>query len=344
MKHGSVNNEIGIIDLSGYMFSGKAAVSDLIREFDSVMTPDIHEEFDLIRIPGGIADLMRAFESGSLISIDHAIRAYIMLIEKMAKPVRGWHRLCRYNHDMEKKLPGLMRLTDEMIGSITDDTWTMPWPYETTGLSCFMVTRKKIMARIFGVHSWPTVAFRLGNRDRFYPAIRKYLSDILLRSVTPSTRFVVTHNAFEPYRPSSFFVLFDRVKSIVVDRDVRDIYMTASTYSHGFNDMPGIYGKISGAHDHEIFVRRQKAMRRLGRDPHHDVLYLYFEDLVEDYQTTVCKILNFIGLEESNHVRPRESFNPDVSRKNLRLWRHANADQMRAIEYIEKELPTLCRL
>lgn len=326
------------------MFSGKAAVSDLIREFDGVFIPDIHEEFDLIRIPGGIADLMRAFESGSLIAIDHAIRTYLALVRKLANPVRGWHKLCRYNYNMEKKFPGIMRLTEEMIESITDDTWTMPWPYETNDISCLMVFRKKVAAKILGVHSWPEVSFKLGNMDSFYPAIRKYLSGILFRDVLPSTRFVVTHNAFEPYRPSRFFVLFDRAKAIVVDRDVRDIYMTASTYSHGFNDMPRIYGTISGVHDHEIFVHRQKALRRLGHDTHDNVLYLYFENLVEDYHATVRKILYFIGLEESDHVRPMESFNPDVSRKNMRLWRHANSDQMKAIKHIEKELPELCRL
>jgi hypothetical protein len=72
---------IGLLDLNGYMFSGKAAISDLIREFDGISVPNYREEFDLIRIPGGLADLMRAFDSGSLIAVDHALRAYLRLVE-----------------------------------------------------------------------------------------------------------------------------------------------------------------------------------------------------------------------------------------------------------------------
>ena len=47
-------------DLSGYMFSVKSSVIDLIREFKGYYVPNYRYEFPLIRIQNGIMDLEKA--------------------------------------------------------------------------------------------------------------------------------------------------------------------------------------------------------------------------------------------------------------------------------------------
>lgn len=332
-----------LLDLSGFMFSGKAAVSDLISEFEGVSVPNYREEFDLIRIPGGLADLMRAFESGSLVAIDHALRTYMRLVDSIAVPASGWRKLFSFGGNYEERFPGFRRLAYDFIDSTIDDRWDIRWPYETRFLSPLQIFRLKVSARLHREQSWPVVNFHLGNRYLFYPAVRSYLARLLCGDGNNSAQWHVTHNALEPHRPSQFFPLFERIKVIVVDRDVRDIYMTANTYSEGFNDRVDMYRRIAGAHDTQTFIRRQRAMRRLGREEHPDILYINFEDLIEDYDNSVERILQFIGLQKTAHLRPQSHFNPEHSQKNMRLWKNADEKQLKAIRTLEKELPELCR-
>ena len=46
-----------VVDLSGFSFSGKSALSDLLKEVDGIFVPPNDVEFDLIRISGGIISL-----------------------------------------------------------------------------------------------------------------------------------------------------------------------------------------------------------------------------------------------------------------------------------------------
>lgn len=77
------------LDLSGYMFSGKAVAIDLIREFKGYDVPYYREEFPLIRIQDGIMDLEKALiDDWSPIRSDAAIKRFIKLITKLSNKKR----------------------------------------------------------------------------------------------------------------------------------------------------------------------------------------------------------------------------------------------------------------
>jgi hypothetical protein len=333
----------GVLDLSGFMFSGKAAVSDLISEFEGVNSPNYREEFDLIRMPFGLGDVMRAFESGSLISIDHAVRAYKRLADGIAVPAKGWRKLISYGGSYEKRYPGFGSLTREFIDSLTDANWDIRWPYDMQSIPPLDVFKLKLSAKIKGEMGWPKVKFHIGSLDSFYSAAQNYLEKLLIDEDGEGILWQVTHNALEPHRPIQYFPLFKRVKVIVVERDVRDIYMTANTYSDGFNDMVEMYRRISGAHDINIFVRRQRAMRYFPKTNHSDVIYINFEDLIENYEESVDRILQFVELPKSAHAKRKVNFTPEHSEKNMRLWLKADREHLKAIRILERELPHLCR-
>ena len=52
-----MNLETSVLDISGYSFSGKSAVYDLITSYETASTHGVEFEFDLIRAKGGISDL-----------------------------------------------------------------------------------------------------------------------------------------------------------------------------------------------------------------------------------------------------------------------------------------------
>jgi hypothetical protein len=74
-----VAHKFKILDLSGYLFSGKAAVHDLISEFEGFYSPGNRAEFDLLRVKDGVADLENAIHNWSPIRSDEAHGVFLKL-------------------------------------------------------------------------------------------------------------------------------------------------------------------------------------------------------------------------------------------------------------------------
>ena len=335
-------SSFGILDINGFMFSGKTAVSDLIREFEGIGFSHYQDEFDLIRMPNGLGDLMRAFQTGSLISIDHAIRSYRKLTSNIALPPKGLKRLVKYGGNYETRYPGFLASTEIFLQAISGPSWKIKWPYNADSLSPLSILSSKIFSKINGGENWPTINFHLGEINSFFPAVKIYLNDILRRDSGPEISWQLTHNALEPYNPSQYYPLFESVKAIVVNRDVRDIYMTANSYSQEFNDQVSMYKRISGAHDINIFIQKQKAMHYPNAQSTLNTLSINFEDLVENYETSISLLIKFLDLSKSSHTKPFLFFNPENSKKNIGLWKNATKAQISDIKKLEAALPHLC--
>jgi len=331
------------IDLSGYMFSGKAAASDLIREFEGFYLPNYRSEFDLIRVPGGLADLKRSFEEWSVVGVDDAVRRFELVVKKMASSPKGIDRFFKSGFGYEKKYPGISGYTEEFLATITDASWNIGWPYSLLALNPMEIFLLKVKAVLTNGSPWPEVEYRLCSGDNFLEAARCYVENVLTSGVSDSDHTVILHNALEPFDPKRGFVFFNDIKSIVIDRDVRDIYMTGITYSDGFNDDVNLYSKILGSFDIDIFIRRQELLR-LNTDykESENILRLRFEDLVCDYEMTLGMFFDFMDIDPSSHTKKFEYFDPMKSVSNVGLWKNASKEVAKNIEKIERALPQLC--
>lgn len=69
-------------------------------------------------------------------------------------------------------------------------------------------------------------------------------------------------------------------------------------------------------------------------------LVLRFEELVLNYDESLSKILNFLNIDKSHHIAPKAQFRPEVSIKNIGLYK--NAENKKAIEYIYTHLKDYC--
>lgn len=331
------------VDLSGYMFSGKSAVSDLLREFEGVHSKGYQADFDLIRFPGGLRDLKLAFEDWSVVGVDAAVRKFEKNISQMASDSNGFRRLYTASFGYSEVYPGINKFTSEFIQSITDISWDICWPYALLELSPFQVFCMKLRAKLTKTFGWPTIKYRLCSGDNFEAEARRYLENLLSTEIDDNTKFIVTNNALEPFSPTSGFCFFNDIRSIVIDRDVRDIYMTGATYSEGFNDQVDMYSRISGAFDVDVFIKRQKILReKTDYAPHPQVLRVQFEDLILEYEKTKKIIMAFLDLPSESHTKEKEYFNPKLSMKNIGLWKSATGSHAENIRRIENELSSLC--
>jgi hypothetical protein len=322
-----------ILDLSGFMFSGKAAVHDLISEIDGIWTPGNRFEFDLLRVKDGVADLENAISSWSPIRSDAAVRRFLGVVRKMAARNTGLNRLFVPGFDYGKRYPNLIEATNKMVRDITKAEWPMFWPYHLLEMSpieiaCFKLIRK------FKTSSNNTI-YRLISGDQFIERLREYLEEILTYQIdNKKYHTIVTNNAFEPFNPLRFINYFHDARCIVVDRDPRDIYATANLYSSGFNDQLQIYNRIAGAFDVNTFIDRISVYRsNISRVASDRILFINFEDLIYNYEIVVNRIYNFLDISPEKHSKKFSKFDPEKSKKNIGLWRTLpDQDSIKLIE------------
>jgi len=325
-----------ILDLSGYMFSGKAALHDFISEINGFWTPGNRHEFDLLRVKDGIADLENAVTSWSPIRSDAATRRFLKVVKKMGASNSGIGRLKNAGFDYSSRYPQLITLSEKLIEDSTLAKWKMYWPYHLLDMSPLEVFIFKIKRKFFQIHD--NLTYRLISGVRFQDCLKDYLNELLSTGVDESLyHTILTNNAFEPFDPERFVKYFHDAKCIVVNRDPRDIFATANQYSKGFNDQLSVYRNIAGAFDVHLFINRIKLYReQVISSASPRVLRINFEDMVLRYEETAAKIYSFLCIDPKDHVNRFKYFNPEKSSENVGIWRRFS--DKKSIRLIESEL------
>lgn len=122
------------------------------------------------------------------------------------------------------------------------------------------------------------------------------------------------------------------IKQIVVFRDPRDQFMTNFLWSEQLRyDSIDRYFK-----NMDMFLERIKKYKQY----HPDRLNLNFEFLINDYENSIDKICNFLDIDKSHHVNKFRHFRPEVSRKNIGIYK--NFHDQSIMEEIYKNFKEYC--
>ncbi len=317
-----------IVDLSGFMFSGKSAVTDILREFNDVYVPNYLVEFDLLRLPGGLIDLKNAVMDWSPVRTYGAVCRFSKLVDSIAFYPRFPLNLFKSGYGYAERYPNIIHLKDQFIDSILACRWETPWPYADLDDGPIDTFIRKSLGK-FSVNRQRQ--YFLVDKFKFEESAQKFIQKLLTEEVdTKLLRLLVTHNALEPFSPGkNLNLLGPNALSIVVDRDPRDIYATAISSSAGFNTNVKLNRMISGAHNVETFIDRYLTYRKNIEDNDTRVLRLRFEEVVLNYEKTLHKIYEFTGINVSQHLNKRKYFNPEKSSKNIGLWKDKSLDRYR---------------
>lgn len=313
------------LDLSGYMFSGKSAVTNLFQEIRGFFVPPVIEEFDLIRIQGGIADLEDALiRRWSPIRSDAAIKRFVKISRAMGRSPTGIARLYKYGFGYNEKYPNFDEEVSSLVKKLTKQKTNQEWPYPLVNdRSPYSVFIEKLERRI--LHNfvlWPKVEYYHASGEDFYNHVQEFIHNILSSRAGSDDHTIVLNNALEPYCPQNYFKYFKSVKSIVVERDPRDVYITARNFQDSNNEYRDAFTASSCAHDVDAFIERIRIQKlKVCYDSHPDVLRVSFEDLVLDYEATRKSIFKFLGIDEVDHIRKFQHFDPKRSLSNCRMWR-----------------------
>lgn len=324
-----------IITCASYFSTGSSAVTDFVTEFDTVKSLGEYE-LRFLQDPDGIADLeYNLVENHNRHNSGHALKRFKRLVDFHA----GNRLVKRY----EPYFNGQWKsLSYQYIDSLVDFSYKGWWQYDLldrgTGYYYRKLLINKLYKMTFGRHT-EHVLNVLPNeitycshptREEFTEKTKAYLSALMQAANPENAPMLMVDQLLPPSEIGRYLPYFDDIRVVVVERDPRDVY-TQQKFSERSaivpTDTPEIFCK---------WYRYTRAHRKTEVYDPERVLLIQFEDLIYRYGETTRTLCEFLGLEEDNHTRKRENFDPAVSIKNTRQWERYDigAD----IAYIEKEL------
>ena len=313
-----------IVGICGYGYTGSGAVLDLMKETDGCRV--IETEFMLPYFPDGLEDLeYHLMEQPSrFFSSDIALLRFRELTRKMAKQPGN---VCNRASHGE-----FGRLSEEYIRAVTQITWKGYWVVEPyIAESDAARIRRKVLRHIIPRDSalrekaCRDLYFSI-RPDAFYEKTEAYLKAIVGEKGTGEA--VVINQPYPANAPERSMRLFGKgAKAIIVDRDPRDVYLLCRDH------VKPRWIPTGSVEDFIAYYRQLHAPK--AENP--DILYLRFEDFIFDYERSRERVFSFLGIDPERHTRKRQFFNPDVSRRNILLFRKEGAREA-DIRRIETEL------
>ncbi len=310
-------NKIRYVAVSGYGWSGSGAVVDLLKELEGF--GDIGREFWLVKHPDGVLTLDHALtEDWSLLASDNAIRNFLWLVRKLARPFPwGLSYKRRIHRD-------ICSLADEYVDNLTSLTFT--------GSTYAHHTRSRCTAMsVVGEHikkqcGWPGVGRKMWlaqpGREAFRHATQAFMNSIFV-PVAERNQLdaVILDQAIPPGAIVRAAEYFNDIKFIIVDRDPRDIYVELYNGNHLIG--PALRQCADSA---ERYIEWHKRLRVFDdyESPSaitkNRVHYVRFEDLVHSEAATRARLFAFLG-GDVKHAHARRYFDPSYSCRNIGLWK-----------------------
>lgn len=303
---------VDIINVSGYGWTGSSALVDFLQGVENL--EHFGTEFRLIKDPGGIIELEDALvNSWTSMKSGVAIRRFLNLAEKLGRsdiPLgptygMGYNKYCNgkfYKH------------TQSYIESIADveykgsnihmDLFTNPWEKYP----------KWIFHKLLGEDLEYNLYFS-SHQTEFLSETQKYIKNIIDSSISNSnTQGVILDQAIPPTQVSRSLSYFKDAKVILVDRDPRDIYIDCldarSVPTDSIDDFITYY------------QARRHMSEDLKRNP--NVLRIYFEDLVMEFERTKEELLDFLPFGEIGLDMSKSEFHPKDSIQNVGMYKKYN--------------------
>ena len=308
-----------IVSVSGEGHSGSGAAVDLLREFDNcavnggidengvgpmgkAMAKDCAKvEFDVFRHHHGILG-MEPYAAKGLLNSGN-ISSFLHLNERFYAKSGGI-----YNDEY-------MRLVWEFIDSLADKSviryWDISYQSFSDDIGDFIPTNVIAPYMVYPQETGYAFQVRKNIDLNVYRQKAKTFLDKVFKTIE-SKEFLVLDQFVSPaVSDEKVNAYIPGLKRIHVYRDPRDAFATAILL-----DVPWL------PHEAEEYVRiYQNTRKRFPIGANEDVLYMRFEDLVLNYRESVGKIMDFLGLKEENHVHKRGFFDPEISGKNVGLYK-----------------------
>lgn len=317
-----------IVAVTGYHGTGSSAVLDLLVEYEGCSECGLRSyEHVPLYFPNGLFDLEHKLLLGNdPHRSDEAIKSFRGAMYELNRQKFGW--MGTYQQYFGNAFKDNV---DEFIANITQFKCNGLWYnyYKRGNLTPVKLLKDCIKTLIPGREIYgdfgreppqllkQELEISFVTEQEFFSHAKRFVRnycDMVNRDNVPTLlidHLLFPHNA---YKVEKYFD--DDFRLIVVDRDVRDLFVLCKYVWAGMGfDSP--YPTEA-----EAFLQHRINMKRAERrtdDPR--VLYINFEDLIYRYDETVAQIEKFVGLTPEQHLHPRTRFIPENSINNTQNFR-----------------------
>ena len=317
------SKKLNFIDVSGVGNSGKTAVTQFLSEIKNIWVPHYSFEFDFLRVPGGLIDFKHSIVNDwSPIRSHSAYNTFRKLIYKMGEDPKLFdivgHLRSGSTHYDRYFNGRFIDISEQFLSNFIEGSYLAEWPYDRLSDGHYKNISTKILNKM-GFRQQLRKKVLLVSGENFDGLATEYLNELYGEIIPDDCHSVVFNNGFEPFNPKPFLDTFHQSKQVVVLRDPRDIYVTGMNKlnprqqdnSLSAYDNDGLNKSFLASDSIELFVKRVRVhMENLPNYTDPRILYVYFEDMVNDYENSVKKILSFLDIDPKDHIRPKQYFNP----------------------------------
>ncbi len=305
-----------IVGVCGFGSTGSGAVMDFLREFEEV-SAGRNMELSFLYDPDGILEMENRLVKNPIrfYSGDAAIKRFrdIVYSYDLTQYVKRYMSLEKFRQYSEEYISDL--IVTECEGSLWHfdrrraDTLQYILKYRIGGkyLRIFDKLHIEQPEKFFNHKMYIPV-----HDERFYTATRKYITNLLNEMCDFSKEIVAIDQPFPSNNPECCFKFFDHpCKAIIVNRDPRDLYLLSKVTSVGWEMR---FTPTKHVKDFISYYRDQMSLLKYNTK---NVLYIQFEDLIYEYDSTIKKIMEFLNI--CKHVSPKKHFDPSISIANTQL-------------------------
>ena len=312
------------IAVTGYYGTGSSAVLDFLEEYSNVSLAPIEKESAdyehvLFYYAGGLFDLCNQLMHGNTVmGSDAAINRFIDSMNRLNDYNYKWYgsyktmfgdKFLEITNDFVKRIS--VSFAGRNCNHCTGMKLSLPRTIrKTLGLVAHFRLKDP---RVYDyVYDQKKVYLALPYKDELLFAARNYSKAYMdLFQVKAGSDYRVFDHLIWPQQVEEYADFLDsNLKIIVVQRDVRDIYIKNKYLSNKpyfpteFEDFVDVYSRI---------VKKKIV--------HPSVIVLQFEDLIYNYEQLENRMEELIGLKSSFHYSKKSIFNPDSSIENTQIFR-----------------------
>ena len=339
-----------IVNITGVGNSGKGAAVDLLRGYSEIWAPKSNFEFDFFRVNGGMIDFLEVLKNDkSQMRIDLAFKKVRKNTLKMGlnpSILNIYGNLISTSQRYDKTFNNnFLKLTYEFLDELILYKTKAFWPYDRLETSIVENFLSKISLRLgFENFSFSDVYYL--NKEDLLRKFEDYLNKLISNLDKKKYFFYLLNNFFEPCHIKRFENWISDLKSIVVVRDPRDIFLSGLSGQQIKNvksnilpsENDGIEKSFLGTNNIDFFIERFKSnISSINPNDSENHIVIKFEDLIFNLDKTKEKILDFLDDDLGNFIETSNQFDPKKSQNNTFLWEKENS-YSNEIKVIESKL------
>lgn len=327
---------VRFIATTGYYGSGSSAVTDLIREYSNVEQPN-STDFEISFFFGyhGIENLRywiidgKRLQSAAVYDFLRTAKRVASLGHKMnyekyfqghfMEATRRYVRQISGTKCGERYYVDLMRMSDAQLllyrivnklHSISDVIYSKTHSDVRQSSTRLFSTKESLY--LYDI-----------TEEEFINGTKKYLN-YLFGNICRNKKVIMVDGLISTHDIDDISMYFDDLRTVIVRRDPRDIYLSVK-YIWKTGNIPC---------DPKGFCTWFTQRMKVYSYKNSIVKEILFEDLIFNYSKTVSELESFLDLSEEDHIEKQKYFKPNVSINNCRLWKKypQEADNIRLIE------------